>query len=80
MIEDRVKTIIAALLPEGAPPVTNNEEALVNLGVNSLAMVNLLLEIEAAFDITIPPKLVTPTNFRSVNSLTQLVQGLKLAA
>jgi acyl carrier protein len=79
MIQDRVKEIVVTLLPEGAPAVTN-EDALVNLGINSLSMVNLLLEIEAAFNITIPPKLVTPANFRSVNSLTQLVEGLKLAA
>jgi acyl carrier protein len=79
MIQDQVKAIVGALLPEGTP-VTDNESALVSLGMNSLNMVNLLLEIEAAFNVTIPPKLVTPSNFRSVSSLTQLVESLKLAA
>ena len=51
-------------------------DALVDRGMTSMAMVDLMLAIEAAFDVTIPQRELTPANFQSIDSLTRLVARL----
>ncbi len=52
------------------------DEDLGGLGLTSLDMVNLMLAVEAEFDVTIPgPKLV-PANFRSIANIAGLVSQL----
>jgi acyl carrier protein len=46
-------------------------------GLSSLDMVNLMLAVEAEFDLKIPDRKMTPSNFRSIACITQLVQDLK---
>ncbi len=46
-------------------------------GLSSLDMVNLMLAVEAEFDLKIPDRQMTPSNFRSIACITQLVQDLK---
>ena len=48
-------------------------------GLTSLDMVNLMLAIEAEFDIEIPQAGMTPENFRSIESIETLVSGLAAA-
>ena len=48
---------------------------LVDVGLTSMDMVNLMLAIEAEFDFTIPQSDITPENFQSVASLNRLVAG-----
>jgi len=45
-------------------------------GLTSLDMVNLMLAVEAEFDIEIPQADMTPDNFRSVVAIEQLVARL----
>ncbi len=47
-----------------------------DLGVSSLAMVNLMLALELEFDITIPPHEITPENFHSVSSIASMLDRL----
>jgi len=49
-------------------------------GLTSLDLVNLMLAIEAEFDIEIPEKDMTPENFSSVDAIDQLVAVLAPAA
>ena len=76
-IDERVAEIVAGLLPDRARanPIAN-DEPLMTAGLNSLGMVNLLLEIEANFNITVPAKLVAPKSFRSIHSIARLIESI----
>ena len=45
-------------------------------GLSSLDMVNLMLAVEAEFDLKIPDREMTPSNFRSITHITKLVRDL----
>ena len=49
---------------------------LVDCGLTSMAMVDLMLAIEVDFDVTIPQREMTPSNFQSVASLSALLERL----
>jgi len=76
-VDERVARIVAGLLPERARenPIAI-DEPLMSAGLNSLGMVNLLLEIEANFNITVPTKLVAPKSFRSIYSIARLIESI----
>jgi acyl carrier protein len=66
-----VRQIMAneAVLPESLPDHVQLSE----LGVSSLKMVNLMLAIEAEFDLSIPPAAITPENFHSLATIEALI-------
>lgn len=72
----QVETIVAGLLAKkGLGPVgrtANLREA----GLSSLDMVNVMLAVEDAFDIMLPQEQMTPENFRSIETIDQLLSGL----
>ncbi|HUJ99431.1 MAG TPA: phosphopantetheine-binding protein [Stellaceae bacterium] len=49
------------------------DDALTEVGVDSLGMVNLMLAIEAEFDFMIAPADITPENLRSVATIEALI-------
>ena len=49
---------------------------LVDCGMTSMAMVDLMLAVEAAFDITIPQHEMTPANFQSIEALAQMLRRI----
>jgi acyl carrier protein len=49
-------------------------------GLTSLDLVNLMLAIEAEFDIEIPQADMTPDNFRSIETIDALVAALAPSA
>ena len=53
------------------------DECLVDRGMTSMALVDLMLAVEADFDITIPQRDLTPTNLRSIQSLGLLLERLQ---
>ena len=52
------------------------EEDLQEAGLTSLDMVNLMLALEAAFDLTIPGTYLLPANFRSIIAIQALMTTL----
>ena len=58
-----------AVLPHPFPV----DQQLSDLGISSLKMVNLMLEVELEFDIAIPQSDITPENFHSVAAIEALV-------
>jgi acyl carrier protein len=52
------------------------EEDLREAGLNSLDMVNLMLAVEAEFDLKIPDADMTLRNFRSISAIDALVSSL----
>ena len=75
-VQGRLLALVKSILKQNAiaadlEPAT----LLVDVGLTSMDMVNLMLIIEAEFDFTIPQSDITPENFQSVASLNRLVAG-----
>jgi acyl carrier protein len=51
-------------------------DELTDIGLSSIDMVNLMLAVEAEFDITIPQSELTIENFRSISTIELLVDRL----
>ena len=73
-IQDRILVLVKLILAQNAI-VAKVEPAtlLVDVGLTSMDMVNLMLGVEAEFDFTIPQSEITPENFQSVESLERMI-------
>ncbi|MGC1861172.1 MAG: phosphopantetheine-binding protein [Methylocystis sp.] len=76
-ISARIDVIVRNFVKAGAPngeigPDRNLEE----FGLTSMDMVNLMLAVEAEFDLTIPGSKLIPANFRSIERVAALVEEL----
>ncbi len=72
---------IAALLrgplaKRSIDPAVGYEDDLSERGLNSLDLVNLMLAVEAEFDLEIPELDMRPANFRSIARIEALVTRL----
>jgi acyl carrier protein len=73
-IENRIITLVRSILAQNAIAAeVNAESLLIDVGLNSVDMVNLMLGVEAEFDFTIPQAEITPENFQSVRTLRRLI-------
>jgi acyl carrier protein len=73
-IQNRVTALVKSILAQNAVVADVAPDAkLVDVGLTSMDMVNLMLGIEAEFDFMIPQDLITPENFQSVATLERLV-------
>jgi acyl carrier protein len=73
-IQNRVITLVKSILTQNAIAANVSAESLlVDVGLNSVDMVNLMLGVEAEFDFTIPQNEITPENFQSVKTLQQMI-------
>jgi acyl carrier protein len=75
-VQSRLLALVKSILDQNAiaadlKPAT----LLVDVGLTSMDMVNLMLAVEAEFDFTIPQSEITPENFQSVETLNRLVVG-----
>jgi acyl carrier protein len=75
-VQGRLLALVKSILDQNAI-AANLEPAtlLVDVGLTSMDMVNLMLAVEAEFDFTIPQADITPENFQSVETLKRLVVG-----
>jgi len=53
------------------------DDPLTEAGLSSIDMVNLMLAIEAEFDLMIPTSEITPANFRSISTIERLILRLR---
>jgi acyl carrier protein len=73
-VKDRILAIVRSILAQNAITAeVNPETLLVDVGLTSMDMVNLMLGVEAEFDFTIPQSEITPENFQSVETLQQMI-------
>ena len=73
-VKDRILALVKSILAQNAITAeVNPETLLVDVGLTSTDMVNLMLGVEAEFDFTIPQSEITPENFQSVNMLQQML-------
>ena len=56
--------------------VVGYDDVLSECGLSSLDLVNLMLAVETEFDIKIPDRDMTPSNFRSIAQIDKLVGAL----
>lgn len=73
-VQSRLLALVKSILKQNA--ITADLEPktlLVDVGLTSMDMVNLMLAVEAEFDFTIPQSEITPENFQSIETLTSLV-------
>jgi acyl carrier protein len=79
--KDRITAIACRLLlKRGVPAIPGSGDNLREAGLTSLDMVNLMLAIEAEFDIEIPQSAMTPDNFDTVAAIDILVSVTQKAA
>jgi acyl carrier protein len=79
-LRDRIIKLVEGILEQNSLTADVTPVArLVDIGLTSMDMVNLMLGVEAEFDFTIPQSEITPDNFQSVETLQRMVVGqLKL--
>ncbi|WP_316179429.1 phosphopantetheine-binding protein [Bradyrhizobium sp. SZCCHNRI1009] len=80
-VSHRIMALVRDILAQNASSTDVTADAkLVDIGLTSMDMVNLMLALESEFDFTIPQELITPENFQSVATLERLVSGQLAAA
>jgi acyl carrier protein len=73
-VRTRIIALVKVILEQNAISAEVTPEALlVDVGLTSVDMVNLMLGVEAEFDFTIPQSEITPENFQSVETLERMV-------
>jgi len=73
-VQDRILGLVRAILKQNAIAAeVLPESKLVDVGLTSMDMVNLMLSVEAEFDFTIPQAEITPENFQSVRTLQRMI-------
>jgi acyl carrier protein len=79
-VEDRILVLVKSILEQNSIAAeVNAESRLVDIGLTSMDMVNLMLGVEAEFDFTIPQPEITPENFQSIRTLeSMIVRQLRL--
>lgn len=78
---DRVAVLVRQILAKrGVERALGRDEDLTEAGLSSLDMVNLMLAVETEFDVKIPDRDMTPSNFRSLGRIEALLAGLLQSA
>jgi acyl carrier protein len=74
-VAERVALLVHRIMAKQAVtrPIGPDEDLRAG-GLSSLGLVNLMLSIEAEFDIKLPEREMTPANFRSIARITELVR------
>jgi len=74
---ERLIALVRQILgPPAASAPIRIDARLSDLGISSIKMVNLMLAVEAEFNLTIPPSEITPENFHSITSIEGLLETL----
>jgi acyl carrier protein len=75
-VQDRILALVNSILAQNAIAAQIDPDSrLVDVGLTSMDMVNLMLGVEAEFDFTIPQSEITPENFQSVKTLLRMIAG-----
>jgi len=73
-VQDRVLSVLRRILEENAIIAdVQPDSRLVDIGLDSMDMVELMLKVEAEFDLTLPQPEITPENFQSVKTMELMI-------
>ena len=79
--DGRIAAVVAEVLAKrGVVGRVAADADLARSGMTSIDMVELMLGVEAEFDVTIPPEEITLLNFSSVAAMAALVARLQADA
>lgn len=74
---ERIEALIRSMLAKrGIDRAVGPDDDLSEVGLSSLDTVNLMLAVEAEFDVKIPDRDMTPAHFRSVARIEALLDTL----
>jgi acyl carrier protein len=78
-LTDRVTSLVRRVMEKRAidRPMGRDDDLRAS-GFSSLDIVNLMLSVEAEFDVKIPEREMTPANFRSIARIADLLRGCTL--
>jgi acyl carrier protein len=71
-----ISAIVARILRAKDRPAAGRLDNLREAGLTSLELVNVMLAVEDAFELTLPQEAMTPENFRSIAAIEALVVSL----
>ncbi|MCH5270296.1 MAG: acyl carrier protein [Lachnospiraceae bacterium] len=73
-----MKEKVLEILCQVNPKVADNVDAdLLETGIiDSFEIVNIVMELEEAFNIEIDPELITSINFQTVNAIVDMIESL----
>ncbi len=78
---ETVAQLVAGIRAKQAPAAPlGPADSLTDAGVSSLDMVNLMLAVEASFDLFIPSEMIGPESFRSIDSIASMVETIRARA
>ena len=78
---ERITAIaVRMLLKRGVTAIPASSDNLRDAGLTSLDMVNIMLAVEAEFDIEIPQSAMTPDNVNTIAAMEKLVSVTAKAA
>jgi len=73
-VQGRILALVETILKQNSIAVqVDPESRLVDVGLTSMDMVNLMLGVEVEFDFTIPQAEITPENFQSIRTLELMI-------
>jgi acyl carrier protein len=73
-VQSRILVLVKAILEQNSiASEVHSDSRLVDVGLTSMDMVNLMLGVEAEFDFSIPQAEITPENFQSVRTLERMI-------
>ena len=80
LTRDRLLALVERILVKNAVarPLSVNDP-LTTAGLSSVDMVQLMIAVEADFDITIPAAEITPEHFRSIATIEALIDKIRQA-
>jgi acyl carrier protein len=77
-VEKRIAGVVQRLLAEHSiDRVVAPDDDLRSAGLSSLDMVSLVLAVEDEFELMVPEGNIMPANFRSIASISRLVETLR---
>lgn len=79
-LRDRLIGLVEQILGPSAKTPFPVDQQLSEIGMSSLKMVNLMLDVESEFQIAIPQTEITPENFHSLASIEVLITKILTSA
>ena len=75
-VQKRVLSVVRSVLQQNAITAdVHPESRLVDIGLSSMGMVELMLKVEAEFDLILPQFAITPENFQSVMTMERMIRN-----
>jgi acyl carrier protein len=77
LVAPELDEVLSRLLGEAwSPALAEGDPTLASLGVDSVRMVELVLELEVAYGVAIPDELLVAENFATVGSVGTMMRKL----